>query len=55
MSVIINEVEIEMAPPPEAASEAAEPPGPPAAPPTPLELRDIVRHLDERRARLEAH
>ena len=55
MSVIINELEVAM---PDVAAQAPEVPGAPtpvaAAGPTPLELREIMRHLDERRDRVAA-
>ena len=55
MSVIINELEVAM---PDAAAPAPEVPGAqapaPAAGPTPMELREIMRHLDERRDRVAA-
>ena len=52
MSVIINELEV--AAPAAAGPAPVEPVAPPAAGPTPLELRDILRHLEERRDRVAA-
>jgi hypothetical protein len=55
MSVIINQLDVVVSPEPPSPGppdSAATPPPPPV--PTPLDLRDVVRHLDERAARARA-
>ena len=53
MSVIINELEVAVQPPPPEPTVGATPEGRAAAP-TPLELRDMVRHIGERLDRVQA-
>lgn len=59
MSVIINDFEVVVEPPPtgEAGSGGEAPSGPPPrpAPPSPLELEDLVARQAVRNARLRAH
>jgi hypothetical protein len=55
MTVIINQLDVVVTPEPPAAGppdSAATPPPPPV--PTPLDLRDVVRHLAERADRTRA-
>ena len=55
MSVIINQLDVVVTPEPPSAGppdSAATPPPPPV--PTPLDLRDVVRHLGERAERTRA-
>ncbi len=57
MSVIINEFEVVVEPP---AESAANQPTPTESAPTslaltPQDIRDIIRHQAERRARIRAH
>jgi hypothetical protein len=55
VSVIINQLDVVVMPEPPTAGppdSAAPPPAPPT--PTPLDLRDVVRHLAERADRTRA-
>lgn len=52
MSVIINEMDVATAPPPESAPTA--PAAAAASGPKPIELRETIRHLADRHERVRA-